>query len=154
MVEIARSRHVDASVQELWALLLDFGDISRWAPNVDHSCLMTNQAEGIGATRRIQAGRVVVVERVSSWEPEAQLAYTIEGLPPIVRSLTNTWRLQDHGDHTDVSLTATVDAGPRPPQQLIARGIGRRLASTNEQMLDGLIAEAATQNNANEGAAQ
>ncbi len=152
MVEIARSRHVDASVQELWTILSDFGDISRWAPNVDHSCLMADQSDGVGTTRRIQAGRIAVVELVSSWEPGVQLAYTIEGLPPIVRSLTNTWRLDDHGDHTDVVLTATLDTGPRPPQQLIARGIGRRLASTNEEMLDGLIAEIARQNNANEGA--
>lgn len=140
MVEIERSGQASVAADQVWAALSDFADISRWAPSVDHSCLMTDQSTGVGTTRRIQAGRFTLIERVTQWESDALLTYSIEGLPPVVQSLTNTWRLRPEVDHTHIGLTATLDTGARPPQQLIGRGLGRRLASTNEQMLDGLIA--------------
>ena len=138
MVGIVRIRQISATVDEAWTVLADFGAISQWAPNVDHSCLMSDQASGLGAVRRIQAGRTTLVERVIEWEAGSALAYVIEGLPPIVRSVANRWTLEptDHG--VLVTLTAEVDAGPRPPQRLAARAIGRRLATTADQMLGGL----------------
>ena len=57
--------------------------------------------------------------------------------------MTNTWRLVGDGDQTTVSLTTEIDAGARPPQQLIAKAVGKRLAAASEQMLDGLTREAA-----------
>ncbi len=125
---------------EVWAVLADFGDISRWAPNVDHSCLTTEQDGGEGTVGRIHVGRNARLERVVGWEPGRRLSYTIEGLPPVVRSVTNTWELADAGAGTTVTLTSRVDAGPRPPQQLIARIVGRALARTSRQMLAGLTA--------------
>lgn len=128
----------------LWAVLADFATISRWAPNVDHSCLTTATASGVGTTRRIQAGRNTVLETVTEWEPEQCLAYSITGLPPVVRSVTNTWRLADLGGSTKVTLTSSIDAGPRPPQQVVARVVGRALAKASQQMLAGLDAHVET----------
>jgi len=127
---------------EVWAALADFGAISRWAPNVDHSCLTTTVVDGVGATRRIQTGRATVLETVTEWEPERRLAYSISGLPAVIRSVTNTWRLDDRGDTTRVTLTSTIDAGPRPPQQVVARIVGRVLGKASRQMLAGLDQEA------------
>jgi hypothetical protein len=108
----------------VWAVLADFDAISRWAPNVEHSCLTTSIAEGVVATRRIQTGRSTVLETVTAWEPERHLAYSITGLPPVIRSVTNTWRLADldatSGGASEVTLTSTIDAEPRPPQQVVA----------------------------------
>lgn len=145
MIEVERSGQTSVPADQVWAALSDFADISRWAPNVDHSCLMTEQSAGVGTIRRIQSGRLVLIESVTRWEPDTRLAYSIEGLPPVVQSLTNTWQLRPEGDHTHIALISTLDTGARPPQQLVGRGLGRRLASTNEQMLDGLIAHLATQ---------
>lgn len=46
----------------VWQVLAHFGAISAWAPNVDHSCLLTHQAGGVGAIRRIQTRRTTVGE--------------------------------------------------------------------------------------------
>lgn len=124
--------------EAVWAALADFGGISRWAPNVDHSSLTTTQCEGVGAVRRVQVGRNALLERVVEWEPGSRLSYSIEGLPPVLRSVTNTWTIEGAGDATDVTLTSRIDAGPRPPQQLVARLIGRALAKASRQMLAGL----------------
>lgn len=72
------------------------------------------------------------------WQPGETLAYSIEGLPPVVRSVTNTWRLDGAGSATTVTLTSAIDAGPRPPQQLIARVVGKSLVKASREMLAGL----------------
>ncbi|MCP5025671.1 MAG: SRPBCC family protein, partial [Actinomycetia bacterium] len=87
MIELARSIEIAAPPAEVWGVLSDFGAIGRWAANVDHSCLMSGQAEGPGAVRRIQTGRNTIVERVAEWEPGSTLSYRIEGLPPVVKSV-------------------------------------------------------------------
>ncbi len=138
MAEIAETTTIARSPDHVWAALADFGGIGRWAGNVDHSCLTTERSEGVGATRRVQVGRNVLLERVVEWEPGDRLAYRIEGLPPVVRSVSNTWRLEGQGAATIVTLTSAVDTGPRPPQQLIARVIGKGLARASRQMLTGL----------------
>lgn len=138
MVTVERSRRIDAAPSEVWAVLSDFASISRWAPNVDHSSLMTEQSVGVGAVRRIQASRATILETVRSWDPLVELSYEITGLPPVIKSVTNTWRLEAVGEQTNVLLTSEIDAGPRPPQQLVAKAVGRKLGEASELMLTGL----------------
>ncbi|NIR40417.1 MAG: SRPBCC family protein [Actinobacteria bacterium] len=140
MAEIAEKTSIARSPEQVWAALADFGGISRWAPNVDHSCLTTGQHEGVGSVRRVQVGRNALLERVVEWEPGLHLGYRIEGLPPVVRSAVNTWRITGSGEATTVTLTSRIDAGPRPPQQVVARVFGRVLARSSRQMLAGLKA--------------
>lgn len=140
MAETRRSIEIPAPTEAVWAVLADFGSISAWAPNVDHSSLMSDQDAGVGAVRRIQAGRVTVVERVVEWDDGTALGYRIEGLPPAIKKVTNTWRLAPAPTGTRASLTTVVDVGPRPPQQLVARGIAKRLGGISDQMLAGLRA--------------
>ena len=57
----------------------------------------------------------------------------------MVRRANNEWRLAPAGSTaTEVTLTSHVDCGPRPPQQLVARVVARRLAKESESMLAGL----------------
>ena len=135
---VERTRSIAASPDDVWAVLSDFAVISKWAPNVDHSCLLSEQADGVGTVRRIQTDRATIVETIETWEPGSTLSYRITGLPPIINSVTNTWQLEADGHATRVTLTSEVDAGTRPPQQLIAKAVGKRLAGASEQMLDGL----------------
>ncbi len=130
-----------ASPAQIWQVLADFGAISTWAPNADHSCLLrtSEHGGGVGSTRRIQTGRMTLLERVVTWDESKTLAYDIEGLPPVVRSVRNEWRLEPAGAaKTVVTLTSSIDCGPRPPQKLIAKIVGRRLAKASATMLDGL----------------
>lgn len=135
---IERTGLIAAPIDAVWEVLGDFAAISAWAPNVDHSCLMTEQRAGVGAIRRIQTGRTTLLETVELWEPAVALSYRITGLPPVIDAVASTWRLGASGDSTLVVLSTTVDAGPRPPQQVIARVASRRLAAASEQMLAGL----------------
>lgn len=140
MVQIERTARIAAPVHDVWTLLADLGGISAWAPNVDHSCLLTEQADGPGTVRRVQAGRTTLRETVTVWEPDATLAYTITGLPPVVRTVSTTWRLAaaDGGATTDVTVTSEITPGPRPPHRVAARVVGRVLASAADRMLTGL----------------
>lgn len=138
MAEVTRSLDIPVSRAAVWAVLADFGSISAWAPNVDHSSLMSDQQSGVGALRRIQAGRITVVEHVVEWDDGTALGYRVEGLPPAIKRLTNTWRLRPSTTGTEASVTTDVHIGPRPPQQLVARGIARRLGGISDQMLAGL----------------
>ncbi|MFW2333546.1 SRPBCC family protein, partial [Ilumatobacter sp.] len=45
---IERTRTLAVRADEVWAVLSDFGAISSWASNVDHSCLLTDQPDGVG----------------------------------------------------------------------------------------------------------
>lgn len=147
MIEIVRERRIAAPRSEIWAELAEFDTISRWAPDVDHSCLLAERPDDVdgtdamvGIARRVQAGRFVLVERITAWEPQTRLAYEITGLPPVLRHVVNEWRLTAPAtpNSTYVALVTRVDCGPRPPQQLIARLAGRSLAKTSDKMLAGL----------------
>lgn len=138
MATVVKSISVSATDQSVWAVLADFASIVSWAPGVDHSCLLSEQTEGVGTIRRIQAGRTTLVETVERWAPEATLRYAITGLPPVIRSVTNTFSVARSGDATTITLTTEVDAGPRPPQQAIAKLVGRKLGQASDQMLVGL----------------
>jgi len=138
VIEVIRSTDVSATPPEVWAALGDFGAISGWVDNVDHSCLMTDRTDGPGTVRRIQTGRTTVVERVVTWEPPSILTYSLEGLPPIVKSATNTWVVEAAQVGSHVSLISRIDAGPRAPQRLVANIVGRKLAQASDVMLAGL----------------
>lgn len=140
MTEVVRTRTVNASVGQIWAVLADYGAISVWAPNVSHSSLTTDTLDGLGATRRVQVGRNALLEEVVDWQPEVTLSYDITGLPKVIRSANNRWTLVERGATTEVTLTSHVEVGNRPPQKLIARIAARQLAKASEQLLDGLAA--------------
>lgn len=140
MATVVRERTVEQPASAVWAQLADFAGISAWAPNVDHSCLLSEQTHGPGTQRRIQSDGRAVVEVAEVWEPEQTLSYRITGLPPVIDRLTNTWQLDSNGPATTVTLTTEIEVGPRPPQQAVARLIGRRMATVSDQMLDGLVA--------------
>lgn len=139
-VERTEQTMIDAKADEVWDTLARFDTIARWAPNVDHSCLMSEQTEGVGMVRRVQVGRAALVETVTGWEPGRELSYTIRGLPPAVGTVTNTWRLEPQGPQTSVTLTTTIEAGSAPPKKLLAKGLSRPLGSASVQMLNGLKA--------------
>ena len=138
MATIERTALIDSPADDVWAVLADFDSISEWADFVDHSCLMSEQTEGAGAARRIQMGRTTIIETITDWESGAMFSYAISGLPPVIGSVTNTWRIGASGNSTMVSLTTEIDAGARPPRRLVAGVVGRRLGRSSDAMLAGL----------------
>ncbi len=141
---VERTRTIGSPVAAVWGVLADFDRLAEWADNADHTAWLDDPAPDghmVGRARRVQAGRVVLVETITVWEPMTRLAYDLGGLPPIVKSATNEWQLvadSSDADSTIVTLATNVDCGPRPPQQLIARIVAGRLAKASDVMLAGL----------------
>ena len=140
VARISRSRTIAAPPRGVWDVLADFGSLSSWAANVDHSCLLEHGADGVcvGTSRRVQVGRNTLVERITEMAPPAALAYDIEGLPRRLRRLTNRWTLNPSGGSTDVTLTSTVDIGANPVAGVAERIVCRFMARQSDAMLAGL----------------
>lgn len=140
LVHVHRSAHLPQDAAAIWAALADFGRIVDWAPNVSHSVLTTEQAEGIGTARRVQVGRQALIETVTIWEPERSLAYAIDGLPPLVAGVTNRWDLAADLDGTFVTLTSIIDPGDGAKGKIGARVLTVPLGKASAGMVDGLAA--------------
>lgn len=144
MTEIQRTRTIAAPVDDIWNVLADFGSISGWADNVDHSCVLRAGRNGqpVGTARRVQVKRDALVERITEFEPPRALAYDIDGLPRRLRRVSNRWTLAPPGGaqagETRVTLTSTVEIGPRPTHKLAERILCRLLARQSDAMLAGL----------------
>ena len=91
----------------------------------------------MGTTRRIQQGSNVVLETITYWEEPVGLAYQIEGLPPVFKKVTNSWKLFDEGAKTRVELTVHI-VPIRPPAEIAAQILGKFFSRLNKKMLIGL----------------
>jgi polyketide cyclase/dehydrase/lipid transport protein len=145
MAEISRSRRVAANPDAVWAVLADFGSLSRWADGVDHSCLLNadSQREPLGLSRRIQCGRDTFVETVTAFESPRSLAYVIVGVPRAF-SVSNRWKLEPRSGGattvtlTMVTLTTTIQAASPLPRPLGERVLARLMGKRSEILLSSL----------------
>lgn len=143
VARISRSRVIAASPTAVWDVLADFGAISAWAKNVDHSCVLEHGSDGssVGTSRRVQVGRDALVERITEFIPPASLAYDIEGLPRRLRKVANRWTLAAAPDGaTEVTLTSNVEIGANPVAGLAERAMCRFMSRQSDVMLAGLAA--------------
>ena len=114
MAVVTRKINISCSPTEAWKVLSAFGEISSWASNVSHSCLLSDQQEGVGTFRRIQTGNSSVTEHVTRWDDSRFLAYEIRGLPPVFKEITNTWTLEPSEIGVQLSLTVEIIPIRRP----------------------------------------
>ena len=139
MADIARSRTIAVGPKQVWDILADFGSISSWADNVDHSCILNHSSEPVGTTRRVQIGRNALVERITEFDPTWALAYDVEGLPRLLHRFTNRWTLRAaQGGTTIATLTSTVEIGSDPMRKLVERMLCRVQVRQSDVMLAGL----------------
>jgi hypothetical protein len=139
VADIDRSCTVAADPQQVWDVLADFGSISSWADNVDHSCILNHGSEPVGTTRRVQIGRNALVERITEFDPTWALAYDVEGLPKRLHRFNNRWTLRRVQEgNTVVTLTSTVEIGSGPLQRLAERAVCRVQVRRSDVMLAGL----------------
>ena len=142
MIELCHERHIRASPERVFGVLADFGDIAEWAQFIQHSSLLTERASGVGATRRVQMARQTVVETVTVWDEPHELAYRIDGLPPIIGAVSTRWTLVPAASGTMVTVTTRIEPGRLPHRRRIAKKVGERLAIASELMLGGLAERA------------
>lgn len=140
MASISRTRTVAAPVSAVWGVLADFGAISAWADNVDHSCLLEHGQDpaAVGTSRRVQVGRDTLVERITDSIAPTTLRYSIEGLPKVLGRVSNRWTVTPFGDTAAVTLTSTVDIGGNPVARIAEKAACRLMAKQSDTMLAGL----------------
>lgn len=109
---------------------------------MDHSEAMTAPPFGLGAARRLQVGRLTLVETVTRCDVGSTLAYTLEGLPRFVDRAVNRWVLEPAGrERTTITLTVDITPGPAPPMRIAAAVALRVMRRSNARLLDGLTAK-------------
>ena len=140
VADISRSRTITAPQQAIWDVLADFGSLSAWADDVDHSCILNHGPGGAakGTTRRVQVGRNVLVERITEFDPAVALAYDVEGLPRRLRTVANRWTLRTFGTTTRVTLTSSVEIGSGPVAGAAEWAVCRTMAKLSDSMLTDL----------------
>jgi Polyketide cyclase / dehydrase and lipid transport len=138
VAEIDRRLAIAADPKAVWAVLADFGAISSWADNIDHSCVLIQGSEPVGTTRRVQIGRNALVEQITEYDELRALAYDVEGLPKRLRRFNNRWSLRPVDDGTVVTLTSTAEIGSGPIHTLAERAVCRVQARQSDVMLAGL----------------
>ncbi|KXU33813.1 hypothetical protein A0J57_04005 [Sphingobium sp. 22B] len=75
---------LDASVEDVWAIISDFAHLGRWHPDVVD---VTTEGTGVGATRRIAFADWWVVERLDRLDNENHvLGYSVidASRPPVI----------------------------------------------------------------------
>jgi len=88
MTTISREIEINASKEEVWKAIANFGDICNGSPNVLKSHVTSEQKEGIGATRHCDFSmmRASVEEKVTMWEEGESISievYEFKKLPGI-----------------------------------------------------------------------
>ena len=143
---MSRTRTVAAPVTAVWDVLDDFGAISAWADNVDHSCILEHGPDGpVGTSRRVQAGRNTLVETITEYSAPTVLAYDIEGLPHRLHRVANRWTLAATAlGGTSVTLTSTVEMGANPFARIAEHLVCRVMAGQSDTMLTGIAKKAET----------
>ena len=78
MPEFTITRQIDAPVENVWAVLDDFGDIQRWNPGVKASELTSEGPVGEGTTRHCDfAPMGAVNERIDAYQPNQRMTVNI-----------------------------------------------------------------------------
>ena len=138
VADISRSRTMASPPQRVWDVLADFGSVSSWVDNVDHSCVLNGEGETFGTTRRLQIGRNTLVERIVEFDPPTALAYTIEGLPSFLHHVVNRWTVRPTVEGAEVILTSRVEIASNPVARAAAWAVCLGLARQSDSMLNDL----------------
>lgn len=89
---------LDASIDEVWELVKDFGDLSAWAPD---GKVLDVEGEGIGAIRRVQSGDgsgAIFKERCEAIDPDAySFSYAVLESPLPMRDYVAVVKLSELG---------------------------------------------------------
>lgn len=142
MTTIQRTVTIDATPEEVWPALADFGGIVTWNPGVKASKLTSAETEGLGISRECQLAPMgKVQERVTEWVENRRLSveiYEFKNVPGM-RSAVATFELEPVGDSTKVTLRMDYSVGLGPlGAGMNTMMLKRQFGTTANQMLAGL----------------
>ena len=107
MTTVSRHIEINASADEVWEAIADFGGVYKWAPNVSSSYSTTEANEGVGAARHCEvAGFVGIDEEIVDWEEGQGYKYQVENIGPIGK-LVNEWSVTSDGENSVVTTNVS-----------------------------------------------
>ena len=114
MREISVGRNIEASRDDVWAVLADFPSISTWNTGVKTSFSTSETVEGVGAKRHCDlAPAGTLEETIAEWEPGEKLVISIDSATKIpVKSGRVTFLLADEGAPTTITYRYEPGFGP------------------------------------------
>lgn len=142
MHTVSASRTIEASLADVWAVLDDFGGVSRYNPSVKASGIVNGPDTGRGATRECvfyDGGRIE--EKITDYEFES--GYTVDfvdvGDMPLKQNQV-TISVEEHSEsETTVTMTATFKPKFGPLGYLMAKVMMEsKFRETFEEVLEGL----------------
>ena len=144
MPQTSASRTIDAPVEEVWRVLVDFGSTSVYNPSVPKSFSVGELASGLGAKRRCEfddAGKKYIEERIVAFD-DANRSYTVEivdgpAKPPVDHVHVDISAVPDGPDRTVVTMSADLSGDGLKGKVMAAVG-APMLKRVSRQVLAGL----------------
>lgn len=112
-IQIVTEALIDRPAADVWRILGDgYSEISKWARAVTHSEGPAERSCQVGDVRSCTvAGMGELREKITEFDPTTYvLAYEVtEGLPPVIRKGSNSWRLAPEGERTRLLMTGEAE---------------------------------------------
>jgi ribosome-associated toxin RatA of RatAB toxin-antitoxin module len=143
MTTFKKKIKIDSSIEDIWKVVSNLGDIYKFNPGVSKSYYSTEQTEGVGAARICELYPIgKILETATDWEDGKSFLLkidTIEKAPP-VKNFTGKFELNAIGrNQTEVSLTLNYDMKLGFIGQLLNKLILKsKMESGIEDLLKGL----------------
>ena len=96
MLTIDSEIEINAPVDLVWKKLAKLDDVQHWVESIRTARYATDQTEGVGAQRVCEVdGLGTLNETFTEWNDGKSLAYTVEGMPRVVKHVQNKWQLEE-----------------------------------------------------------
>lgn len=107
MASVSLTRELEQSVEKVWALVSDFGNVS-WMP-AGTECRL--EGEGPGMVRHIGAGAMTLAETLESVDHDSRtLVYTIPGEVPFpATDYRSTMAVREKGAGSELEWSCTYE---------------------------------------------
>ncbi len=140
-VKISASREIVASPDEIFTALADHESWPTWFPRMTNVERYGELDDGLGSTRRVSLGRVVVDEKFIVWEPGKEWSFTaldIRGAPPLLESLNERVSIQQLSPDR-CRVTYLMALGPRRGSTwMFDKALRKSVTKTLRNTLSGL----------------
>jgi ribosome-associated toxin RatA of RatAB toxin-antitoxin module len=96
---------INASIEQVWSILTNLELLEKYDPTVKTSKLITSNATGLEAKRRVtmRDGKNWFEEKVVAFEPNQTLAYQLTDCSFPIKGLRHTYSFEKIGNQTKVT---------------------------------------------------
>ena len=110
-MQITEIIEINAPVQTVWEEIAKLDQVQHYVTSVTRSQYSSEARTGIGAQRTCDVqGFGTLVETIVDWRDGERLAYTVDGMPSIIKNAKSEWRVRaKNPSQTTVTVTSTME---------------------------------------------